>query len=502
MNILLSQKYRIVVVFLSLVFSVLAPSFIAAQSANMDSLADRMAQLERRQSALEAENQQLRMQVTSLMNVVLRKEMTASPIQQIAVQTASATQAAASRPAASNEAPPQKVQFGAEIRFRPETRSGFKNGVDVNTFMYQRIRLDARLRLSDNVTGFIQLQDSRLWGQEASTLSNDANLDLHQSYLQVANFLLPSITLRAGRQELIYGNQRLIGAVGWDNVGRSFDAVKLTFGGSKASADIIAGRLMDRRNSARGDNSQDLIGLYGKIGQANAKIGLEPYLLYLRDGLELAGEKPGVPRESTRIATLGFRHFGAMGSGFSYDLEHAFQFGQRGPDTQRSAALAVQARYRFGGNVKPEFGFEFDYATGDGDATDGRSEEFNNLFPTNHIHYGFADYLGWRNMQDFKPYTSFQLGSKVRTELAYHRFRLVEETGAWKNAGGTVLGLDRTGKLGNDLGHEIDLTFTFPVFEHLRMYPGYSLFIPGKFASGTQGPRSSQFAYWQTVVTF
>jgi hypothetical protein len=310
------------------------------------------------------------------------------------------------------------------------------------------------------------------------------------------------LILRLGRQELSYGNQRLLGAFGWDNVGRSFDAGKLTFGGADWSADLFAGRLADRRNSGRGDDSQDLIGLYGRIGQPNARIGLEPYLLYLRDGLEIAGERANTPRDSTRILTLGFRHFGALESGFAYDLENAFQVGQRGPDSQRAAALAAQGRFRFDGGMQPEFGFEYDYATGDGDPTDGRSEEFNNLFPTNHIHYGFADYLGWRNMQDFKPYLALQLRPGMRAELAYHRFLLVEKSGAWKNAGGAVLGIDPSGKLGTDLGHEIDITLSFPVYEHLRMLPGYSLFIPGKFARGTQGARASQFAYWQTLVSF
>jgi len=398
---------------------VLLPDPVSAQSEELDVLKARLDQLEQRQAALEEENQQLREQIVSLASTFLRNEAKA-PIQQVALQTPA--QATASRSAA--EAPPQRVQFGAEIRFRPETRSSFKQNNNVNNVMLQRVRLDARLRLNDNVTGLIQLQDSLLWGKETSTASNETNIELHQGYLQVAKFLNPHLSLRVGRQELSYGNQRLVGAFGWDNVGRSFDAAKLTMGGTGGSVDLFAGRAVDRRNSGRGDGSQDLIGLYGRVGPSNAKIGLEPYLLYLRDGLEITGEKAGVPRESTRILTLGFRHFGAAGSGFSYDLENAFQVGQRGPDTQRATALAAQARYRLGSRFSPEFGFEYDYATGDGDPTDGRSEEFNNLFPTNHLHYGFADYMGWRNMQDFKPYLALQFRPGVRAELAYHRFLL------------------------------------------------------------------------------
>jgi alginate export protein len=499
MRISCSRCNSLVMIAAALVFALLRPAAGAAQSANYAALEARLAQLEQRQAALEQENQQLRQQVDSLTGTLPRQQNVAV-IQPVALQTPAPSQAAAARPAP--ETPPQRVQFGGEIRFRPESRSSFNQKSNVNTFVLQRIRLDARMRLNENVTGLIQLQDSRFWGQEGSTASNDANLDLHQGYLQVAKFLGPHATLRAGRQELSYGDQRLVGAFGWDNIGRSFDAGKLIFSGPKWSADLFAGRAVDRRNSSRGDGSQDLIGLYGRVGAPNAKVGVEPYLLYLRDGQEIAGEIAGAKRASTRILTLGFRQFGAVGSAFAWDLENAFQVGQRGPDTQRAAALAAQARYRFGGNLKPEFGFEYDYATGDGKSTDGKANEFNNLFPTNHPLYGYADYLGWRNMQDLKPYVSLQVHSNVRAELSYHRFSLVEKTGAWKNAGGTVLGIDPSGKLGTDLGHEIDLTVTFPLYEHLRMLPGYSLFIPGKFARGTQGPRASQFAYWQTLVTF
>jgi len=37
-------------------------------------------------------------------------------------------------------------------------------------------------------------------------------------------------SLKIGRQELIYGDERLIGAFGWNNIGRVFDAAKLRSG--------------------------------------------------------------------------------------------------------------------------------------------------------------------------------------------------------------------------------------------------------------------------------
>ena len=479
-------------------FTILTPVFAQAQSGDYEALSRRLALLEQRQAALEAENQFLRKQIGRLTPANSVASGTAL-IQQASLPLAPPAQAPAARAA---ETPPQRVEFGGEVRWRPESRSSFNATTNVNTFVLQRARLNVRYRLSDRVSGLIQVQDARLWGQEASTASNESNVDLHQGYLQVDRFLDPHMSLRLGRQELIYGRERLVGAFGWDNIGRSFDAVKLTASSPLVSSDFFFGRLNDRRNAGRGDGSQDLIGLYTRIGKSSAAYGVEPYVLYLRDGLATAGEQTTSRPAPTRIVTLGFRAFGGKTAGFGYDLENAYQFGQKGPDTHRAAALAAIGRYRFGGRRAPELGFEYDFATGDANSKDGKSGEFNNLFPTNHPHYGYADYLGWRNMQDFKPYLSLALRANVRAEISYHRFLLVEKAGPWKNAGGTVLGFDPTGKLGTDLGHEIDLTVAFPLYEHLRLLPGYSLFLPGKFARGTQGSRASQFAYWQTVVTF
>ena len=471
----------------------------------------RLAQMEERLARLEAENQQLRERLTSLETV--------RPVAAQSLATPQAGNGNSARPpqgpAAAAETQPSRVAWGAEIRLRPESRSDFSGKNALNNFILQRIRLNARLRLTDTITGLAQLQDSRFWGKEVSTASNESTvdlrqgslqvdrfLDLHQAYLQVDRFLAPHLSLRLGRQELVYGNERLLGAFGWDNVGRSFDALKLAYAEPQWTTEFFFSRLNDRRNAGRGDGSQDLMGLYTHIGKSGSRWGLEPYVLYLRDGLATRGEKAALRPEPTRIATLGFRHFASFVGGFGYDVENAYQVGQNGPDTHRAVAVAAVGRYRHAGRWAPEIGLEYDFATGDRDSRDGRSEEFNNLFPTNHPLYGYADYLGWRNMQDFKPYFSFAPFSNVRTELSYHRFLLVESQGAWKNAGGKVLGYDPTGRLGTDLGHEIDLTLTFPLYERVRILGGYSVFIPGRFARGTQGPQASQFGYLQTLVTF
>ena len=494
----ISQRQGVLIrVFLALSWGLFSGARLAPAQSTNGVIERRLTQMEEKLARLEAENQQLRERLASLEGV--RPVVAQSPVTPQAGNGNSARPPQA--PAAAAETQPPRVAWGAEIRLRPESRSDFSGKNALNNFILQRIRLNARLRLTDTITGLAQLQDSRFWGKEVSTASNESTVDLRQGSLQVDRFLdLHQAYLQV--EELIYGNERLVGAFNWDNVGRSFDALKLAYAEPQWTTDFFFSRLNDRRNAGRGDGSQDLMGLYTHIGKSGSRWGLEPYVLYLRDGLATRGEKAALRPEPTRIATLGFRHFASFVGGFGYDVENAYQVGQNGPDTHRAVAVAAVGRYRHAGRWAPEIGLEYDFATGDRDSRDGRSEEFNNLFPTNHPLYGYADYLGWRNMQDFKPYFSFAPFSNVRTELSYHRFLLVESQGAWKNAGGKVLGYDPTGRLGTDLGHEIDLTLTFPLYERVRMLGGYSVFIPGRFARGTQGPQASQFGYLQTLVTF
>ncbi len=59
------------------------------------------------------------------------------------------------------------------------------------------------------------------------------SIDLHQAYFTLGNPSEFPLTMKVGRQELSYGDERLIGAFDWNNIGRSFDAAKLRWQASE-----------------------------------------------------------------------------------------------------------------------------------------------------------------------------------------------------------------------------------------------------------------------------
>ncbi len=93
------------------------------------------------------------------------------------------------------------------------------------------------------------------------------------------------VTVRAGRQELVYGEQRLVGHVSWLNAARTFDGVKATFGSKPFSVDVFATsvvRILDSEFDKSGAGNR-FAGVYGATTKLIPSATVEPYVLFKRD---------------------------------------------------------------------------------------------------------------------------------------------------------------------------------------------------------------------------
>lgn len=140
--------------------------------------------------------------------------------------------------------PELQAQFTAtgQLRTRAEIRSGTGNlvpkGSQPAAFMSQRSRLIFGYRW-DRISFGVTLQDVRVWGQDASSITAaDGNrLMAHEAWadLVLANKTDTSIkfrwfdqmSLKIGRQELVYDDARLLGNLDWLQQGRRHDMVLL-----------------------------------------------------------------------------------------------------------------------------------------------------------------------------------------------------------------------------------------------------------------------------------
>ena len=125
-----------------------------------------------------------------------------------------------------------------QLRTRTEVRSGLGNlvlkGSKAAVFTSQRTRLAFGYKW-DRLTFGVAVQDVRVWGQDASSISNaDGNrFMLHEGWADLTLFNKADTTIKAkgidlmsikiGRQELIYDDVRLIGNLDWLQQARRHD---------------------------------------------------------------------------------------------------------------------------------------------------------------------------------------------------------------------------------------------------------------------------------------
>ena len=363
------------------------------------------------------------------------------------------------------------IKFNGQIRVRGEADGrDFNNDTSINTYTLLRTRFGAEAEPLADVSVFIQIQDSRTLGQEPSTLSNTSNLDVHQAYFQINNLWNKPIHLKAGRQELVYGNERLIGAVGWSNVGRTFDGIKWTYG-RKNKLDVfgmiinesdtpVAGAATPASVLGRKDEGNYFYGLYYQY-RRNPDYNLDIYGLYqLNLNETVAGE------DDLRRATLGTYNKGRLSNSLDFETELALQFGKRQGQDVLAFMLTGAIAYTFQTANKPILRIGFDYLSGM-DEDDEDYKVFDNLFGTNHKFYGFMDYFiniprntDGQGLRDFMVKAKIPFAKKWDFNGHFHNFRAAK--GDEKN-----------------FGSEFDFILNYKYSSVASFVFGLAFFVPG-----------------------
>jgi hypothetical protein len=369
------------------------------------------------------------------------------------------------------------------VRLRYENWANFGFGeANDDDFGLLRLRLhgDARLwkglRLyAEGISAFVEERD--LPG--GKRLLDEDELDLLNAFGDLSAELGGAeMTLRVGRQEMQYGRQRLVSPLDWANTRRTFDGARLIAKSGGVRADAFYSRLVgvQRDEFNDGDSGQDLYGVYatGKVEPWVATA--DAYWL----GLDKEVARFSSVTNSEERQTLGGRLAGACGdSGFDYDVEAAYQFGDFGDADVSAWMAAIEVGYKV-----PECPVEsrlyagYDYASGDDDRGDGDIGTFNQLYPLGHAYFGMIDAVGRQNVQDFTAGIEAKPLAKLKTRLEAHYFLKAEEEDALYDAGGNpVAAANVPGE--DEIGQEVDLTAEYAFDAHMKLAGGVGRLFAG-----------------------
>lgn len=376
----------------------------------------------------------------------------------------------------------------------------FREGHD-DLYLLQRVRLGMRLQPLSWASVFVEGQDARVFMTDrvaAAPPFQDA-ADLRQAYLQFGSADHGPLDFRVGRQELAFGEERLLGAGNWGNVARSFDAIRMGLHSGDSRVDVFTASVVvpvdhTLDHHIQGDN---IHGIYAHFGNWIPSAAVEPYAFW-RVAPTVSNEAGLRGKLNTR--TFGIRLAGRLPQRFEYTTEMVAQSGSWSHDDVRAWA----AFWRLGRELssipfRPVLRLEANHASGDSRPADGRRGTFDVLYPTPHDKYGMTDQVGWKNINhvsliaEVKPRRTLVLQAKV------HDWWLASATDALYSAGGALLVRDVSGNAGRHIGEEIDFQAIWTPHNKLSFAGGIGHLFPGEFIRNTTPGQSYTFPYVQLV---
>ena len=399
-----------------------------------------------------------------------------------------------------------------------------------------------------------------------SSPDSDGPAELHQANFTIGNHKEFPVSVKVGRQELSYGDERLVGAFAWNNIGRVFDGVKVRWQHEWFTAEAFGTRLVipdDNGFNMPSDyetfsglhlttklvpkNTAELYFFSRNVGRANPR---------QFGGAVLAGGNALDPApfnfSGRDVYTLGTRWKSNPGDfgNWDYTLEYNFQFGNYindrpdagvaqtvGAGTQAgnpangspTAPRLEHLAMAFTGNIgytfadvvaTPRLSLEYNYASGDSNPTDGKHGTFDNLYPTNHKFYGYGDYVSWQNMHNLRLSLTGKPTAQWTLALEGHFFWLADTSDVYYN----VAGIPRAGIPGSlvtpnvgagyrgvpgfssSLGAELNLVSGYALNKFTSIEAGYSHYFVGKYQQqsfqNVGGAADADWLYLQMVLNF
>ncbi|MBI5690202.1 MAG: alginate export family protein [Verrucomicrobia bacterium] len=362
----------------------------------------------------------------------------------------------------------------------------------------------------------------------------DGPLDLHQAYFFWGNHKEYPVSLKLGRQELVYGDQRLVGHLRWNNNARTFDTVKVRWQNAIFGVDLFTGGLVynDHHNLNRAHLGRDTFsGAYFNWPAAATKAVVESYLLARNVTADIASvDFAGVAAPfrlpaKQDLYTAGLRIRSKPGSSgpWDYGVELMHQFGNRATTAPAATPAAVRAAARLdqsawaavlqGGYTwtdhawQPRLGALYSYASGDRNPTDGRSQTFQNLFATTHLHYGYMDLSSLQNLHDFRLAYAVRPLPQVSIALEGHLQSLATSADFWYNVGGVFRNAGGYATRGhsNQVGRELDLAASWNPVPSTQLEIGLGRYFRGDYIkeslADNGGSKDAKYCYVQITLS-
>ncbi|MGD0497154.1 MAG: alginate export family protein [Bryobacteraceae bacterium] len=377
---------------------------------------------------------------------------------------------------------PGWVQLGGQVRGRFEGPSGTSiTNSSPDRYYLSRLRVDLGVKPVSWLKFFVQAQDARAGAYNTApapaTIYNP--MDLRQGYVAVSFDGSVHVGVQVGRQELLFGGERLIGPADW-GMSRTFDAADLSLARGRAKVDLFAGSAVqiDPTRFDRHKPGEHVYGAYGSIRDVLPGVTVEPYLLF-KQTLRVKSEA-GIAGDGL-VASPGARVFGKAPGRLDYTIEVVFERGSYSADRVAAVGQSYVAGWTIGGSAfQPRVSVEYNHASGDSANKDGVRGTFDQFYPSNHVYYGMIDQFGWKNLKNWRAGFDCRLAKKIKLRTDFNEFYLATVQDSLYNSAGGSAALNRSAT-SNHIGSEINAVALYQWSKIWKFGAGYGHLFAGDY---------------------
>ncbi len=394
------------------------------------------------------------------------------------------------------EKPTEIFKLGVEIRPRLEFYNGYKTlrptDADYGLSISQRSRFNLDFK-NQNFQAKISLQDVRIWGSQQQLNTNeDFAVSIHEAWGEA--FINDALSMKFGRQEIIYDDHRIFGNVNWTQQARSHDALMFKYITDNFHAELTfaynqdAAKLSGTDNVVNPKNYKAFQNLWFNYKPSNT---FNVSFLFLNNGKQ--------------IETGGTAYSQTVGPRLTYKSDkigaHAtfyYQGGKSNDTLITGEQRKINAMY-FAADVSYSFSKMFSTVLGIEQLTGNSQLEttdetnvFTPFYGTNHKFNGFMDYFyvgsGHGNVGLTDIY--LQLNAKLsKVQLGAHTHAFLAAADVADPANPTVA-MDKY------MGTELDIFLTFAITKGVKFKGGYSQMFATQTMEAVKGGDATQTNNW------
>ncbi len=391
-----------------------------------------------------------------------------------------------------------QVTLTGEFRPKFELRDGYKTLLSDDQHAAFVTAQRSRLNLSytdARIATYLSVQDVRFWG-ESPAKADASTMNVFQAWAQV--FLNESWTVRLGRQELSYDQNRLLGASNWNDVGASHDLIQVMY---HKAFDLQAGFAYNNDKSKNAESNYP-VNYYKTLAFLRGEKDLGKYfnasLIILTDGNQKEDSDYAIYQRFTYGGNLQFSNDSVRTKAYA----SAYLQNGKSPEGTDISAYFVSLNLEYGFTKAMSGMLAAEYFSGDDAYESGNTKHsFNNLYGNGHNLYGYMDYFSQIDkdtkgggLMDLYARLNYKFSKKTSAELTYHNFSFTNSVVDSVSTPGISKKADAY------LGSEIDVTFKYKPAANLEFSCGYSTMLAAPSMEILKGGSHSRYQQWAWVM--